>query len=213
MPKAPSTTIKMFRVRIDGADDEPIKVFVQKHCSKWLLVHHTTETENPHYHFYAETHFTQGNFSNKIKDELKVKGGDYSNKSCDLDRRIEFLSYLFNTKKGNKWRVVSYHQFGSIDLHVYQSNSKEVEREFQSKMKQKKKTQYDVVEAVLERMPSEQLCFHVVVYDHVVEVMKAMRIMARPYHIRDIIATIMAYGDNKQAKQQIKDLSLKFFYQ
>jgi len=206
-------TTRIFRVRVDGLTDDIVTAFCKRHCSRFLIVHHTTLTENPHYHFYVETHFTQGNFSNKIKSDMKVTGSDYCNQQCDPDRKLEYLSYLFNTKKGNVPRLVTYDGFSPLDIATYAENAKTIAEEFQTKMKQKKKTQYDVVEAVLGRMDHRQLCFHEVVYDEVISVMKTMRIMARPHHVRDMIATIMAYGDDKKANKVIKELTLKFFSQ
>lgn len=207
------TTTRIFRVRIDGSSDDIVIAFCKRHCSRFLIVHHTTQTENPHYHFYVETHFTQGNFSNKIKSDIKVTGSDYCNQQCDPDRKLEYLSYLFNTKKGNVPRLVTYDGFSPLDIATYAEAAKTIETQFQQKLKQKKKTQFDVVEAVLDKMDHRQLCFSSVVYDEVISVMKVMRIMARPHHIRDIIATTMAYGNDKKARQQIKELTLKFFSQ
>lgn len=99
MPKSASSTIKAYRLRVDGDNDERVVDFLQKYCGKFLLVHHVTKTENPHYHAYCESTLTQGNFSNKVKQVLEVSGDAYSNKSCAADRKLEYLSYLFNTKK------------------------------------------------------------------------------------------------------------------
>jgi len=204
--------MKSFRVRVDCEGDELITQFCKENCEKYIIVHHTTTTENPHYHFYCETHYSQGNFSNKIKEHLHVKGGDYSNKSCDQDRRLEYLSYLFNTKKGNVSRLVTYVGFSPIDVEIYREQARTIEREFQTKMKERKKTQMDVVDSVINRIDSNDLRHADIIYDYVISTMKEMRIMARPYHIRDIISTIMAYGNDKKSNQQVKDLTLKFFF-
>jgi len=211
MPKSKSSVMKQFRVRVDCEGDELVTQFCKRNCETYIIVHHITTTDNPHYHFYCETHYSQGNFSNKIKEELNVSGGNYSNKSCDPDRRLEYLSYLFNTKKGNVSRLVTYEGFSPLDVETYREQARTIEREFQTKMKDVKKTQMDVVDTVLNRIDSNDLCHTEIVYEHVVATMKEMRIMARPYHVRDIISTIMAYGDNKKAREQIKGLTLKFF--
>ena len=211
MPKPKSTTIKHYRVRVDGLDDVKLISFCKEYSEVYLLVHHVTSTDNPHYHIYLETTYSQGNFSNKIKQILGVKGGDYSNAICDPDRKIEYLSYLFNTKKGNQPRVVAYEGFSVIDIATYRENSQQVAREFQQKMKDGKKTQVDVVHIVLERLDPDQCRFPHVIYDTVVSVLKESRMMARPNHVKDIIASVMAFSDSKCARQQIKDLTLKFF--
>ena len=209
MPKQPSSVTKHFRVRVDGVSDEPVETFCKKNCEKYILVHHTTTTENPHFHFYAETRYSQGNFSNKIKSELGVKGGDYSNATCDYDRRFEYFSYLFNTKKGNVSRLVSYNGFSPIDLETYKANAITIEQEFQTKMKTSKKTQIDVALIVCDRLP--EAIYPEVIYDEVISVLKELRMMARPNHVKDIIATTMAYSGDKRARKTIKDLTLKFF--
>jgi len=197
-----------YRVRIDGSDDVKMLAFFKSFTTVYLLVHHTTETDNPHYHAYCESKLTQGNFSNKIKKELDVKGSDYSNKKCDDDRKHEYLSYLFNTKKGNVPRTVGYDGFSVIDIKTFQENANTVAKEFKERLTQSKKTQIDVALIVSERTNSADVT---VIYDFVIDVLKQNRMMARPNHVKDIIATVMAYSDNKLANQNIKDLTLKFF--
>lgn len=212
MPKAPSGIIRMYRVRVDGNNDEVLINFCKTYsANRYLLVHHITQTDNPHYHFYAESSLTQGNFSNKIKAVMQVQGGDYSNKSCDSDRRLSYLSYLFNTKKGNKSRLVAYEGFSPLDVETFRESAKTIETEFETRMLQKKKTQYDIAIAVLERMDARQTVFPEVVYDVVIDTLKASHMMARPNHVKDIIATVMAYSDDKRSKDLIKQKTLKFF--
>lgn len=210
MPKPKSTTLKSYRLRVDGLDDEKMIAFLKDNAQIWLLVHHVTETENPHYHAYVETTYSQGNFSNKVKASLGVSGSDYSNKSCDTDRRLSYLSYLFNSKNGNKARCVHYQGFSVIDVATYQANAKEIADDFAVRMAQAKKTQFDLVEIVIERLgggsssPEE-------IYDNVIEVMRLNRTVARPNHVRDMIASVMAYGNNDKAKKHVKDTVLKYF--
>lgn len=211
MPKSPSTTIKQYRVRIDGDDDERVIMFCKKHCDKYLLVHHVTTTENPHYHAYCESKLSQGNFSNKIKLDLEVKGGDYSNKVCSPDRRHEYLSYLFNTKKGNKPRCVIYEGFSILDVKTYQEAATTIANEFATRMSKEKKTQYELAQMIIERVGHDRCCFTEVVYDEVISTLKASHMIARPYVVRDLISTVMAYADNRRSNQTIKDLTLKFF--
>lgn len=214
MPKSSSSVMKLFRVRVDGESDEKVTQFCKNNTERFLLVHHITTTDNPHYHFVCYTKYSQGNFSNKIKSELGTSGGDYSNKTCDPDRVLEALSYLFNTKKGNKARTVAYVGYSVLDVATFQESAAQIATEFQTKMKENKKTQYDVAQAVIHRLP--ELIdghFHVPseIYDIVISVLKESKMMARPNHVKDIIATVMAYCDDKKARAIIKDLTLKFF--
>lgn len=211
MPKPPSSLMKHYRVRVDGEAEEPVLAFVKKYSSRFILVHHTTTSENPHFHFYCETATSQGNFSNKIKSELGVKGGDYSNKTCDMERAIEYYGYLFNTKKGNVSRLVSYEGFSPIDIATYQANAKQVEKEFQTKMKNLKKTQFEIAEMVLENShPSRHACPEDL-YPIVIATLRQCRTMARPNHVKDIIATVMSFSKNEKANKIVKELTLKFF--
>lgn len=211
MPKPPSTTTYAYRVRIDGLMDDKVDQFFKQYCQRWLLVHHETTTENPHYHAYCETKYSQGNFSNHIKRDLGVKGGDYSNKKCDEDRRIEYLSYLFNSKKGNKSRVVSYEGFSVLDVATYKSNAEQIAEEFQQRMSATKKTQYDVVMLVLERIDHTMAHSPSYVYDFVIDVLKANHMVARPNHVKDILSSVMAYSESRKAKDVAKELTLKYF--
>lgn len=211
MPKPQSTKMREFRVRVDCNGDERVVNFCKKVCDKYLLVHHITTTENPHFHFYCSTTMSQGNFSNKIKSILDVKGGDYCVQTCDSDRVLEYYSYLFNTKKDNEPRLVSYEGFSPIDIEIYRANANAIAAEFQTRMTSKKKTQYDISMVVLERLDPKKCIFAETIYDVVIEVLRESHTMARPNHVKDIIATVMAYSHDKKARQTIKDLTLKFF--
>lgn len=210
MPKPPSSIMKRFRVRIDGTDDERMLKFFKEHSTTFLLVHHLTASGNPHYHAYCETHFTQGNFSNKIKSVLGVVGGDYSNKVCDPDRKHEYLSYLFNTKLGNKSRMVSFEGFSILDIKIAQENANTIANEFAERMKKDKKPQFDMIEMVIERM-GDKVLLPTAIYDEVIQVLRLNRAVARPHHIRDMIASVMAWGGDRNARETIKDLTLKYF--
>ena len=74
-----------------------------------------------------------------------------------------------------------------------------------------KKTQFDIVQIVLQRHDPTKCFFPEVLYDEVISVLKETRTMARPYHVRDIISSVMAFSHDKSAREQIKDVTLKFF--
>lgn len=204
-------TVHQYRLRVDGEDDQKMTQFLKKHSSRYLLVHHVLPYGNPHYHAYVETHLTQGNFSNYVKKEMGVSKGDYSNKTCSADRKHEYLSYLFNTKKGNVSRTVSYENFGTLDIKTYQEQSKQIAEEFQAKMALGKKTQYDVVMLTIERLGKENCIHPEIIYDELVEVMKANHTVARPNHVRDMIFSVMVYSGQRQAQESAKTLALKYF--
>lgn len=217
MPKSPSKIIKLFRVRIDGRTDDEVVRFCESTTERYLLVFHQlpmTEERpngNPHHHFYCETTLSQGNYANKLKLALNVVGDQYCVQKCDIDRRAEFLSYLFNTKKDNKSNYVSSKDFNPLDIAIYKENANTITKEFEARMKEKKKSQFDIVELVINRMNPEQLCFPEIIYDNVIEVCKLNRTLPRPYHVRDMISSVMSLSGNARGRKTAKDITLKFF--
>lgn len=205
-------TTKLYRLRVDGEDDQKMTQFLKKHSTRWLLVHHVLPTGNPHYHAYVETHLTQGNLSNYVKKELGVSKGDYSNQTCLPDRSHEYLSYLFNTKHGNVSRYVSSEDFSLLDIKTYQEHASQITKEFERKMALGKKTQIDIVQITLERcLKNGKVLLADVIYDELVEVLKETRTVARPNHVRDMIFSVMVYSGQRQAENSAKEIALKFF--
>lgn len=216
MPRPGSKIIKSFRLRVDavdGVDDERVVAFLKEYGSgKYLLVHHTTTTENPHYHAYVETYMTGGNFSNKLKERLRVTGSDYSCPKCDEDRKLEYLSYLFNTKKGNVPRYVSSNEFTELDVMIHRENAKQIANEYEVRMKTNKPTMYDVAIQVLDKLREGNMWAQLdAVYDLTISTLKSNHMLARPFVVRDIISTVMSYSDCKQARREMKDKTLRFF--
>jgi len=212
MPKPPSTKFYMLRVRIDLAEDQIQRAlsFVVRTCERYILVQHILPHGNPHVHYFAYTNISQGNYSNKIKEEFKVSKDEYCVQKCDDDRKIEYFSYLFNTKHGNVATLVKYEGFSPIDIATYRENAKLVEKEWLAKVALSKKSQYDVVQLVLGRIGDKNPTVDYL-YDLTIQTLKDNKMMARPYHVRDIIASVSAYSDNRQARESMKALTLKFF--
>lgn len=215
MPKVKSSTIYEWRLRVDlpaERDENDMKMFLEQNCSVFLLVHHTTTTENPHYHAYCATNLSQGNFSNKLKKALNVKGGNYSCAKCDPDRKLGYLSYLFNTKKGNIPRCVSYDGMSPIDVATAQASAKEIADSFETKCKAIKKTQIDVAHIVLERIQEHKESFlSRNIYDHAIAVLKECRMMIRPHQVRDIIFMVMALSGHPLTEQTARDKVCEYF--
>jgi len=211
MPRPQSSSLYAYRVRIDGEVTDKMVAFCDLVSSRYILVHHVLPHGNPHYHIYIETKYSQGNFSTKVKEEFGVKGGEYCVQKCDADRLIEYCSYLFNVKNGNVSTLIKFCGFSVIDIATYCENSKRIEKEFKTKMSLGKKTQFDIVQIVLQRHDPKVVPLPEVLYDEVISVLKETRTMARPYHVRDIISSVMAFSSDKTAKEQIKNVTLKFF--
>lgn len=210
----PTVPYNDYRIRIDGKDDETLIAFCDKFVA-YLLVHHEPPSgENPHYHAYVKTHFSQGNFSNKIKRDLGVSGSDYSNKKCDSERKSEFLSYCFNTKKGNVPRLVSQKGFTDEEIQQYKDNAKTVQDNFDATSRKTKKTQYEIAEIVLaivksnphKHMQTDTITW---IYDLTLEQLKIHKMIARPFHMRDIVSHVMSYSNDPNLKHRIKCMSLK----
>ena len=212
MPRPKPTTIQTYCVRVDGDDDELAKSFFKAESERYILVHHIPPSGNKHYHAYIETTSSAGNFSNKLKAKLKVQGnGGYSNKKCDPDRAVEYRTYLFNKKLGNQARLVAYDGFSALDIETYKENSNQITVEFEKRMASPKKSQFDIVEAVLEKMNSDNHHNPEQVYDVVIKTMKESRKVARPNHIKDIINSVMAFSKNTKANEKVKNITLKYF--
>lgn len=212
MPRTKSEIVKAFCVRVDGEDDEIVKSFFKDESERYIIVHHIPSSGNKHYHAYVETTTSQGNLSNKIKAKLKVGGnGGYSNKKCDPDRAIEYRTYLFNKKLGNQARLVAYDGFSPIDIETYRENSNQITIEFEKRMDNPKKSQFDIVEAVLEKMNSDNHHDPEQVYDVVIKTLRESHKVARPNHVKDIINSVMAFSKNTKANETVKRITLKYF--
>ena len=212
MPRPRSNTTNLFRLRIDAQTDEKIIQFCNDHTSRYQVAHHIVkDNDNPHHHLYVETHLTQGNLSNLVKKYFGVSKDQYCNQTCDPDRVLEYYSYLYNTKKGNLPRYVGSQGFSAIDIATYQANAQQIENEFQTKLKEKKKTQFDIILIVLDRIPKHKFTCPSTIYDELISVLKECRTVARPNHVKDMISSIMAYSENSEANSKAKDLTLKYF--
>lgn len=212
MPRPRSNTIHQYRLRIDAQTDEKIIQFCKEHTTRYQIAHHTVVTnDNPHHHLYVETHFTQGNLSNTIKKYFGVSKDQYCNQTCDPDRVLEYYSYLYNTKKGNVPRYVASEGFSAIDIATYKANAVQVEKDFQTMIREKKKTQFDIVQVVLDRIPNHQFVCPSTIYDVLISVLKETRTVARPNHVKDMISSVMAFSSNVDANNKAKDLTLKYF--
>lgn len=124
----------MFRVRIDGHDDDNVSKFFEPYKS-CVLVHHTLPHGNPHYHAYVNaTNNTIGidAFRARVKRYFKPESRtDYSVKKCDDDKINEYVQYLFNTKHGNQSRVVLVNNFDNDLLNSLREDAKAISDDYQ----------------------------------------------------------------------------------
>ena len=203
---------KLFRVRVDGLMDEDIVKFLDTYSNRYLLVHHETKSENPHYHAYVETKMSQPNFSKYIKQHLKVKGTDYSNKLCDPARTQEFLSYLFNKKNGNVSRYVNSKNFVEPDVLLARSQAEQIELEYKKRRATNKQSQFDLVLTAIANLKEERRLVNPVnVYDELVSLCLQAKKVMRTNHIRDMIMSALAYSGEKESADYARQKVLKYF--
>lgn len=198
-----------YRLRIDaisGVTDDTLTRFLRDKSDAFLLVHHQIN-DNPHYHAYVSTKYTQGNFSNLIKKIFPVKGDLYSNKKCDPSRNHEYFAYLFNTKKGNVPRYVDSEGISPLDVTQAQAHAQEVAKEFQARVSSAKKSKFDIAECVSENdwLNLEEL------YDNVVSALLVNRMCTSAFVVRDIMSTAIALSKNKSMKEEVKKSVCEYF--
>jgi len=129
----------LFRLRVDEVNPN-----VQEQLTKLLsghehvLVKHVLPNGNPHFHAYAELDYNSRQaLRYHIDTKCKTKASDRSITECDTARKDEYIQYLFNTKHGNKWHLVS----STIDTKEHQAKAALVAEEFEATRPPKEKKQ------------------------------------------------------------------------
>lgn len=196
-----------YRIRFDGIrslDDQAI-AFFKKRSDGYILVHHVTQTENPHYHAYVRTTVSQGNFSNYLKKEFGVSKSDYSVKTCSPDRRLECWSYLFNTKLANEPTLVSYEGVSPLEVQLAKTTAGQITSEFETRMKadKKKLTKFDIAE----KLSKEKFRDHGELYDAVIKLLHNNRMCSNSFVVKDIMSTTLHINGDTDMKNRL----LKYF--
>jgi len=196
-----------YRIRFDGARDldQRAIAFLAKRSDGYILVHHVTETENPHYHAYVRSSVSQGNLSNYLKKEFGVSKSDYSCKTCAPDRKLEFWSYLFNTKKGNVPTYVHSSGVPMLQINSARENANTIAKEFETRMKadKKKLTKFDIAE----KLSQEKFRDHGELYDAVIKLLHANRMCSSSFVVKDIMTTVLHINGDKDMKERL----IRFF--
>lgn len=128
----------LFRLRVDEVNPT-----VQEQLSKLLsghehvLVKHVLPHGNPHFHAYADLEYNSRQALRYQVDKLcKTKtAAERSVTECDPARKDEYIQYLFNTKHGNQWLLVS----STMDTTQHQANAGAVAEEFEATRPPKEK--------------------------------------------------------------------------
>jgi len=137
----------LVRGRIDevkGVTDAVLEEWLTTVGTDLVLVHHILPTGNPHYHFYLDAVFKSvQSMAYQMKKKFpNLTKSDWTIKPCDLERRGEYFSYLFNNKRGNVSRLVK----AFTDMEPFITKAAEITADFDArrKEKQKKHTGYDI---------------------------------------------------------------------
>lgn len=137
----------MYRIRIDEVQGFSVEGFIQL-CNpkRYVIVHHQLPTGNPHFHAFIDTDVKNANLRKKIKTAFPLlQKSDYSIKNCDDDRINEYVQYMFNTKHGNRWRLVDKSNFSDSVLNSLMEAAKEISDDFTERRKKRKDpTIYDL---------------------------------------------------------------------
>lgn len=198
-----------YRIRFDSPrtaeTDAKAIAFFKKRSDGYILVHHVTQTENPHYHAYVRTTVSQGNFSNYLKKEFGVSKSDYSNQTCAPDRKLEFWSYLFNTKRGNEPTLIDYQGISPLEVQQAKVNAKQIASEFETRMKadKKKLTKFDIAE----KLSKEKFKAHGDLYDAVIKLLHENRMCSNSFVVKDIMSTALHINGDADMKNKL----LKYF--
>jgi len=196
-----------WRLRFDGtrALDDRAVALLKKRCDGFILVHHIPPTDNPHYHAYVRTTVSQGNMTNYVIKEFGLtKRDDYSCVKCSPDRRLEYQSYLFNTKKGNVPTYISSEGVSPLDIKMAQETAKQISVEFETRMKNDKKlSKFDIAE----KLSHEKFNSHGDLYDAVVKLLHMNRMCSNSFVIKDIMSTTLHINGDKDMKERL----LKYF--
>lgn len=129
----------LFRLRVDEVNPFVHQKFTELLAGhEHVLVKHVLPHGNPHFHAYADLDYKSPQALRYQIDKLfdVTKSDQRSVTKCDSDRKEEYIQYLFNDKKGNKWTLVS----STIDVTDHQAKAKLVTDEFVKTRKAKKDT-------------------------------------------------------------------------
>lgn len=156
----------LFRLRVDEVNanvQEQLTKLMSGH--EHVLVKHVLPNGNPHFHAYVDLDYNSRQaLRYHIDTKCKTKAAERSVTSCDPERKDEYIQYLFNTKHGNQWRIVS----STVDTTEHQAKALAVATEFEESKPPKEKkqqgpTMWDMAQEIHQlfvlthvRMPSNQ---------------------------------------------------------
>lgn len=123
----------MFRIRLDIVNDLNSDDLLEV-CGNPItnvIVRHELPHGNPHYHAFIETDIKDNTLRQRFKRKFPyLKSTDFSIKKCDPARVDEYVQYMFNTKKGNKWELINVSNFEEARLKNLIEAAKKVAEEY-----------------------------------------------------------------------------------
>lgn len=131
----------MFRVRVDIVNDLNSDDLLEVCGSPdtHVLVRHELPHGNPHFHLWLPTDLTDKAIRQRLDRKFKLKSTDRSVKICDPNRINEYVQYMFNTKHGNRWEIISVRNFDDKLLNDLIKAAKEISDDFEERNQQKDK--------------------------------------------------------------------------
>lgn len=146
----------MFRIRLDIVNDLNSDSLLQA-CgatsdNSYVIVRHELPHGNPHYHAYLQMEIQENTLRQRFKRKLKdLKPSDYSIKRCEPTRADEYVQYMFNQKKGNKWELIDSQNYDDVKLKDLQAAARLISDEYSSNKISKRSngpTMWDMAEEI-----------------------------------------------------------------
>lgn len=229
----------MYRLRIDIVNDLNSEQLLES-CGKpdtHVIVRHELPHGNPHYHAYIK--FNNDTKENTLRQRIKrkipyLKPAEFSIKKCDELRINEYVQYMFNTKHGNKWELISTNNFDDKLLNDLIQNAKEISDDFTERHKKNNTiTIWDIAEEVeiearkilinkqlnfgrgmSEEFPKESADeqYNITIYtDIAIQIMRKHRKAFDEFLLRKVISTAMS--SNADGKEILRRKMIKNFAQ
>lgn len=199
----------MLRIRVDKINDQiedQLVCWLKKYGDRWLVVHHETISENPHYHAWIESKYKEVTLRMSFKTYLKgIQGNkDFCLQKCDDERYEEYLTYMFNKKNGNRANMIS---VKDLDWEMYKARSESLTEEyFENK---KVKTKNDIISLLLSNNKEYETVESI--FDDVMEFSKANGVVLSINAIREIIVYVGYNGGSRECRGTVRCSVLKIF--
>lgn len=209
----------LFRVRVDELNEETgSKLLHLFQGHEHVIVKHVLPHGNPHFHVYADMpmYMSCPAMRYAVDKMTGSKGPERSVKQCDVDRRDDYIQYLFNNKHDNISVLVS----STLDVTAHQAKAAAVSDEYkEAKTERKTKnevTSWQLAEEVRQmylahdtKLSSEYDIYKVHV-EYAIEVCRKHKKTFTDFSIQRIVQTAIC-ADRKNQEQFVKNVLSKIF--